>query len=156
MRACAGTARVWGKKGDRVFLTLPVLVELVNQAREQASLAPLVNCETSADEFITRYVSAMSPRWEQGSITVAGEEITMPLLKFDTEKVEEERKRIWEGTTVGRGSGNPWKVVAPPGSNIVVVSAGSIPKRPQTQEDQVRQALRLMDRHHDWDEKQTR
>jgi len=154
LRTCAGTARVWDRKDDRVFLTLPVLVELADQSRRQATLAPLVDCERSVEEYITSYVLAMSPRWEQGSITVAGEEITMPLLKFDMEKVEEERTRIWEGTNVGRANGNPWKVVAPPGSNIVVVPAGSIPKRPQTQDDQLRQALRLMDRHRDWDEKQ--
>lgn len=154
LRACAGTARVWGQKGNRVFLTLPVLVELVNQARSQGSLALLVDCANSVDSIISRYVTDMSPRWEQGSITVAGEEITMPLLKFDLDKVEERRKRLWEGTAVGRGSGNPWKVVAPPGSNVVVVPAGSIPKPPQTQEDQLRRALRLMDEHPDWEEKQ--
>lgn len=153
VRACAGTAKVWSEKGDAVFLTLPLLAELTRQARAEGSPAVLVDCAGSVDKFLQRFIQSVNPHWETGSITVAGEELTMPLLKFDADGVEQMRRRIWEGVSAG-GQGNPWKVVAPPGSNVVVVPAGSAPRKPQDQATQIIRALRLMDHNPDGEDRQ--
>ena len=148
LRACAGTAKVWSEKGDAVYLTLPLLAELTRQARAEGSPAVLVDCAGSVDKFLQGFIQSVNPHWETGSITVAGEELTMPLLKFDADEVERMRRQMWEGTSAG-GRGNPWKVVAPPGSNVVVVPAESAPRRPEDQAMQIIRALQLMDHNPD-------
>lgn len=154
LRSCAGGYRVWSAKNDNVFLTLPLLAALVRRCREQKSLSPLVNCQASVERYTEEFLRSAAPVWEQDSISLAGEEISMPMLKYDTKVVEEERRRIWEGMAIGTGRGNPWKVVSPVGSGIRVAPGETGPRRPQTQQDQILNALRLMDQHPTWEDGQ--
>lgn len=153
LRSCAGTARVWTEKGNAVFLTLPLLAELTRQAQARNSVEPLVECGRATDSYLQALCRSVNPRWEMGKISLAGEEITMPLLKYDTAAVESERRRVWAGALLGVGRGVPWKVVAPSGTNVVVVAAGTLPPRPQTLEKQLIRVLRLMDHNPKWDDK---
>ena len=150
LRSCAGTDRVWQLRGDAVYITLPLLAELARRAKTTGSIGPLVDCGASVEQFMQDLIRAANPHWEQGSITLCGEEIKIPLLKFDHAVIARTQREVWEGASVGGGKGTPWKVVAPPGSNIVVVPAGTLPPRPKTIVDEILHALRLIDQNPVW------
>lgn len=154
LRACAGTDRVWQEKKDVCFLTLPLLAELVRQARAEGSVRPLVECQRRVGSYLGELVTEAGCRWEIGEITLLGQTITMPLLKYDHTVIETRRRQCWGKFKFGIGIGTPWKVIPPelPGITIEVVPATTGPKE-RDQSWYVLRALELMDKNPDWDDK---
>lgn len=155
LRSCAGTEKIWSKRGESCILTLPILSAIARKAEVEERPDPIADCKAQSDNYISDLIRAANPRWERGSITVDGVEVTMPLLKLNQDILTARRIQAWQGRSVGRATGNPWKTLRrAPDDPVIVRAQERMDQKRKHDEALVARVKTLILAHPDWEAKQ--
>lgn len=94
-RSCLGTDRIWSQLGDILPLNLTLLRGVLRQARSEGPGLSLRSFPARVREETRRLIQTMRPQYVQEELRVGRTMLRVPLLKFDSERLGEERRQIW-------------------------------------------------------------
>lgn len=97
-RSCFGAPEAYNEQTMAELLTLPTLslaLEDMRRAKAHASVAALIDALNAARE---RLYGVAKYHWDEGEIVLAGRSIAMPLLKFEHEQVQKQRRQAWDAS----------------------------------------------------------
>lgn len=105
-RSCFGALEVLQPEFPHLRLTLPILALALERHRVSAMPTTIAALSEAIERTYAELFDRTKPRWEEGSITVEGVQIDLPLLRWKNGALDELREEWW-ASTLKDEHGNP-------------------------------------------------
>lgn len=105
-RSCFGAPEVLQPEFRHLRLTLPILALALERHRLSAMPITIAALSETIERTYAELFGRTEPRWEEGSITVEGVQIDLPLLRWKDGALDELRGEWW-ASTLWDDHGNP-------------------------------------------------
>ena len=97
-RSCFGAPEVLADEFPYVKITLPILALALDRHRDEGLPNTIAALIDAIERTYASVFEVTGPRWEDGSIAVAGRTITLPLLKWRDGELNRLRSAWWSST----------------------------------------------------------